>query len=70
MQKIQKAAVAQWTECMQAANRRVTSSIPGWGMCLGCGQRPQWGSCERQPHIDVSLPLFLPPFPLSLKVSK
>ena len=22
-----------------------------------------WGVCERQPHIHVSLPLFVPPFP-------
>ena len=26
-------------------------------------QVPSRGGCERQPHIDVSLPLFLPPFP-------
>ena len=32
---------------------------------------PLKGSHERQPHIDVSLPLFLSPFlPLSLKVNK
>ena len=24
---------------------------------------PQWGACKRQPHIDVPLPLFLPPVP-------
>ena len=38
------------------------------------GQLPGgWGgkgvACERQPHIDVSLPPFLPPFP-SLKINK
>ena len=33
---------------------------------LGCGPGPQWGACERQPPIDVSLPLFFLPFP-SLK---
>ena len=27
------------------------------------GQFPQSGVCEGQPNIDVSLPLFLPPFP-------
>ena len=32
---------------------------------------PQEGEHERQPHTDVSLPLFLPPFPfLFLKISK
>ena len=30
---------------------------------------PQYGAHERQQHIDVSLPLFLPPFP-SLKINK
>ena len=30
------------------------------------GLVPGQGMWERQPHIDVSLPLFLPPFP-SLK---
>ena len=47
----------------QAANQRVTGSIPSQGTCLGCGPGPQWGPRERQPHIDVSLPLFFPPFP-------
>ena len=27
------------------------------------GQVPSRGACERQPHTDVSLPLFLLPFP-------
>ena len=27
------------------------------------GQVPQCGACERQPNIDASLPLFLPPIP-------
>ena len=48
-----------------ATNQRVASLIPGQGTCLGCGPGPQWGPCERQPHIDVSLPFFLPSFPLS-----
>ena len=27
------------------------------------GSVPSWGAYKRQPHIDVSLPLFLHPFP-------
>ena len=44
------------------ANREVTSSIPGQGTCLGCRPGPWLGACEKQP-MDVSLALFLPPFP-------
>ena len=62
------AGVAQWIEC-QPENQRVTSSIPSQGTCLGCGPDPQLGVCERQPHIDVSLPLTLS-LPLSLKINK
>ena len=32
---------------------------------MGCKPGPQQGAHERQPHIDISLPLLLPPFPLS-----
>ena len=56
------AGVAQWIE-HQPANQRVIGSIPTQGTCLGCGLGPQVGVHETQPHIDVSLPLFLPPFP-------
>ena len=56
-------SVAQWIEC-QLANQRVAGLIPSQGTCLGCGPGPQEGTCERQPHIDVPLLLFLPPFPL------
>ena len=56
------AGVAQWTECWPA-NQRVTSLIPSQGTCLGCGPSPQQGVHKSQPHIDVSLPLFLLPFP-------
>ena len=59
------AGVAQWIEG-RSVNQRVTGSIPSQGTCLGCGPGPQRGAHERQPHIDVSLPLFLLPFP-SLK---
>ena len=55
------ASVAQWIE-QQPANPGVTGLINSQGTCLGCGQGPQWEACERQLHIDVSLPLFLFPF--------
>ena len=54
------AGVAQWIE-LQTANQRVAGLIPSQGTCLGCGPGPQEGAPKRQPHIDVSLPLFLPP---------
>ena len=41
------AGVAQWIEC-QLVNRKVISSIPGRGTCLGCGPGAQLGVCERQ----------------------
>ena len=50
---------------MWATKQRVASSIPSQGTCLGGRPGPQWGPRERQPHTDVSLPLFLPSFPLS-----
>ena len=43
-------------------NQSVAGSIPSQGTCLGWGPDPQRGR-EGQPHIDVSLPLFLLPFP-------
>ena len=57
------AGVAQWTECRHV-NQRVAGSIPSQGTNLGCGpgQVPSSGAREKQTHIDVSLPLFLPPF--------
>ena len=57
--------VAQWTEC-QTVNQRVAVSIPSQGTCLGFGPGPQSGAHERQPHIDVSLPLS-PSLPFFLK---
>ena len=56
------AGLVQGIEC-RPVNQRVTSSIPSQGTCLGCVPRLQSGAHKRQPHIDVSLPLFLPPFP-------
>ena len=55
------AGVAQWIE-HQPVNQKVTSLIPGQGTCLGCRSGLQLQTCKRQ-LIDVSLPLFLPPFP-------
>ena len=46
-----------------AVNQRAAGSIPSQGTCLGCSPGPQWGPRERQPHTDVSFPLFLHPFP-------
>ena len=49
------------------AKQKVSGSIPGQGASLGCGLGSCWHACERQlvsvSHIDVFLPLFLPPFP-------
>ena len=56
------AGVAQWIE-HRPANQRVTISIPSQGTCLGCGPGSQLGAYKRQPHMDVSLPLFLLSFP-------
>ena len=61
------AGVAQWVECWPV-EQRVAGLIPSQGTCLGCGPGPQLGVCERQPHTDVSFPLFLPS--PSLKINK
>ena len=53
--------VAQWIE-HGPVKQRVTRSIPGRGTRLGCRPGTQLGAWKRQPHIDVSLTLFLPPF--------
>ena len=58
------AGVAQWIE-HRHSNQRVAGSIRSQGTCLGCGPGSYLGACERQPHIDVSLPLFSFPSPLS-----
>ena len=48
-----------WLEC-RPINRKVTSSIPGQGTCLGCGSVPSTQyTCERQP-VNVSLSFSLP----------
>ena len=56
------AGVAQWIECWPV-NQKVTGSIPNQGTCLSCGPGPKLGAQERQPHIDISLLLYHPPFP-------
>ena len=56
------AGVARWIECWPA-NQKGSGSFPSQGTGLGCGPGPQQGAQERQPHTDVSLHLFLPPFP-------
>ena len=53
------AGVAQWIE-----NQRVAGSIPSQDTYLDCRPGPQQGALERQPHIDVCLPLS-PSLPLS-----
>ena len=62
-----RAGVAQWVE-HRPANWKVASSIPGQGTSLGYWPGPQLGARGRQP-INVSLPLFLSPCPLSKKVN-
>ena len=56
------AGVAQWTEC-RPANQGVDDLVPSQGTCQCCRPGPQLGAREMKPHIDVSLPLFLPPSP-------
>ena len=63
------AGVAQWIE-HGIANQRVAGSIPSQGTFLGCGPGLPWGACKRQPHTDVSFPLFLSPFPSLKKINK
>ena len=54
--------VAQWIE-RRPENQRVTGWIPSQGTCLGCTPGPKLEVHKRQLYIDVSLPLFLLPFP-------
>ena len=58
------AGVAQWIEC-RPVNHRVAGSIPTQGISLGSRSDPPLGAHEKQPHIDVSLPVFSFPSPLS-----
>ena len=54
------AGVAQWIECWPES-RKAADSIPSQDTRLGCRPGPLLGVCKRQPHIDVSLPLFFLP---------
>ena len=58
------ADVAQWIE-RWPVNHRVAGSISSQGTCLGCRPGPWWVVRERQLHVDISLPLFSLPSPLS-----
>ena len=62
--KKQLKALAGMAHCTErpTVNPRVVGSIPSQGTCLGCDPGPQCGTCKKQPHIDVSLPLFVLPF--------
>ena len=60
--------MAQWAE-HQPANQKVVVSILSTGTRLSCRPGPQKGVSKRQQHIDVFLPLCLPPFP-ALKTNK
>ena len=53
--------VAQWIQHWPV-KQRVTGLNPTQGTCLGCRPGAQLGAHKKQPHIDVSLPLFLLPF--------
>ena len=54
-----------WLSGLSAGLRTKGSLVPfpirahAWVVCWV----PSGGASDRQPHIDVSLPLFLPPFP-------
>ena len=54
------ADVAEWIK-WHPVNKSVAGSFPRQGTYLGCGPDPHLGVCNRQPHLDVSFSLFLPP---------
>ena len=57
------AGVAQWVKYWPV-NQKVTGLIPSQGVhAWVVGQVPVAGAWERRTHINVSLPLFLSPFP-------
>ena len=63
--KNQVLTMAGMAQCIehQPTNQSVAGSIPSQGACLGCRPGPHVGEHKRQSRIDVSLPLFLSPFP-------
>ena len=58
-----------WLSGLSISLRTKGSSVrfPVQGTCLLCRPGPQQGACNRQPHVDVSLPLSLPS---PLKINK
>ena len=62
------AGVGQWIE-HRPVNQRVACSIPVRAHAWVEGPVPSSGGCERQPDIDVFLPLS-PSLPFSLKINK
>ena len=58
---VAQADVSQWIQSWTAI-QRLAGSIPSQGARLGCRPGPKLGAHKRQPHTDVSLPLFLLPF--------
>ena len=62
------AGVVQWVE-RQPVNQKIAGPVPSQDTCLDCQPGPQQGAHKRQPHIDVSLLLFLSPVP-SLNINK
>ena len=60
LSKLALAGVAKWIE-HHPANQRVAGSIPSQGTSFGCGPGPKLGVHKKQPHIDISCPLFLHP---------
>ena len=62
------AGIAQWTE-RRLRTKGLLVQFPVGAYTWVVGQVPQVGAHERQPHTDISLPLFLLPFP-SLKINK
>ena len=57
------AGVAQWTEGWPVRTKGSLVRFPVRVHAWAAGKVPPVGASERQPHIDVSLLFFLPPFP-------
>ena len=69
--RILKAALANVAQLVghHPIKQKVAGSIPGQGKSLGGRPGPRLGTCARSnrlmflSHVDISLTLFLPPFP-------